>query len=107
GTVCAEKRLERVARADSGQNLKQQRAILAENRALGDFLEVSDSIGLHVPEDTQKLRRSFELGIKPPTIWPPDEVLSLMALAQHHGVPTRLFDWSRHPLKAALFAAFD
>ncbi len=79
----------------------------AENRALGDFLEVSDSIGLHVPEDTQKLRRSFELGIKPPTIWPPDEVLSLMALAQHHGVPTRLFDWSRHPLKAALFAAFD
>lgn len=77
----------------------------SENRVLADFLQVADSIGLHIPEDTQKLRRSFESGAEKPDLWPPDDVLSLMALAQHHGVPTRLLDWSRHPLKAALFAA--
>jgi FRG domain-containing protein len=72
---------------------------------LDEFFKTADSIGLALPEDTQLLRNYLKRARHESDVWPQEQVLSLMALAQHHGVPTRLLDWSRHPLKAALFAA--
>lgn len=37
----------------------------------------------------------------------PYEVLNVYALAQHHGIQTRLLDWSTTPLSAAYFASKD
>jgi FRG domain len=81
--------------------------VFSEREVLKQFLRFSDSTGLHLPEDTQTLRRWLDLSAKNIEVWPPHELLSIMALAQHHGVPTRLLDWSRHPLKAAWFAASE
>jgi hypothetical protein len=42
-----------------------------------------------------------------PSAWPFDAHLPLLAFAQHHGIPTRLLDWSQRALVAAYFAAAE
>lgn len=85
----------------------------AEFNTLRGFFDIAARHGVRLPEDSQHLRAELDhwegafLGASAsnPVRWPPSEFFSLIALAQHYGVPTRSLDWTWNPLIAAYFAA--
>lgn len=83
---------------------------------LMNFVNHCDSIGLQIPNDSPEFRKLY-LNQNAPAglgrafietaLWPAPELFALLALAQHHGLPTRLLDWSTRSYVAAYFSISD
>ncbi|OTU44192.1 hypothetical protein CAT37_09135 [Acinetobacter pittii] len=83
-----------------------------EIRILRDFIKACDLSSTQIPNDSHKFRELinddklfYSAFSKHNNEWLAEDYFELTAFAQHYGLPTRLLDWSYHPLVSLYFAS--
>ena len=93
----------------NGANADEQ--VFVEIQLLEMFAQYCDQVGIRIPNDSMEFRKTTlttrrqDKYFIQPELWPNPELFEVMALAQHHRVPTRLLDWTKNPYAAVYFAA--
>ena len=87
---------------------KDMTRVRRELQLVREFFSAVDASGLSVA-DFRHIEAILSPNQKPSgtgkQYWPDPELVPILALAQHYGLPTRLLDWSRLGRLAAYFAA--